>query len=354
MLHRGDLLGELSRMKRTIAVGGTHGKTTTASMAALALLEAGREPAFLIGGELRAAGTNAAWGAGEWAVIEADESDRSFLKLGRDVAVVTNIELDHHATYASLAELEEAFEEFAAPAERARAGPGRGAAGRGRGGVTFGIEQGASCADAEDVRLHPRRFALPVEGVEVELQVPGEHNVLNALAALAALRAAGCRSRRPPRRSPTFTGAGRRFEEHGRTGLGARSSTTTTPTIRPRCGPRSAARGRSSRAGSWRASSRTSTRARDARARVRPRAGAGGPGRGARRLPRARAAEDFPGVSGYLVAEAAADAAGGRPSGGCPDSTTRSASCAAELGEGDLLLTLGAGDVDELARRLTT
>ena len=68
-------------MKRTIAVGGTHGKTTSASMAALALLEAGREPAFLIGGELRAAGTNAAWGAGEWAVIEADESDRSFLKL---------------------------------------------------------------------------------------------------------------------------------------------------------------------------------------------------------------------------------------------------------------------------------
>ena len=81
VLHRGDLLGELSRMKRTIAVGGTHGKTTTASMAALALLEAGRDPAFLIGGELRAAGTNAAWGAGEWAVIEADESDRSFLKL---------------------------------------------------------------------------------------------------------------------------------------------------------------------------------------------------------------------------------------------------------------------------------
>jgi UDP-N-acetylmuramate--alanine ligase len=98
VLHRGDLLGELSQMKRVIAVGGTHGKTTTASMAALALLETGRDPGFLIGGELRAAGTNAAWGQGEWAVIEADESDRSFLKLKRDVAVVTNIELDHHAT----------------------------------------------------------------------------------------------------------------------------------------------------------------------------------------------------------------------------------------------------------------
>src|SRR5918996_4750456 len=95
VLHRGDLLGELSRMKRTIAVGGTHGKATTASMAALALLEAGRDPAFLIGGELRAGGTNAAWGAGEWAVIEADESDRSFLKLERDVAGIPDVELDH-------------------------------------------------------------------------------------------------------------------------------------------------------------------------------------------------------------------------------------------------------------------
>src|SRR5215212_8398037 len=124
VLHRGDLLGELSRMKRTIAVSGTHGKTTTASMIALALLETGRDPAFLIGGELRAAGTNAAWGAGEWAVIEADESDRSFLKLNRDVAVVTNVELDHHATYANLGELEEAFEEFAAPATVRVLGPG--------------------------------------------------------------------------------------------------------------------------------------------------------------------------------------------------------------------------------------
>src|SRR5918992_4111835 len=117
VLHRGDLLGELSRMKRTIAVSGTHGKTTTASMAAHVLRETGRDPGFLIGGELRSAGTNAAWGEGDWAVIEADESDRSFLKLDREVAVVTNIELDHHASYASLGELEEAFAQFAAPAE---------------------------------------------------------------------------------------------------------------------------------------------------------------------------------------------------------------------------------------------
>src|SRR5215210_1529595 len=116
VLHRGDLLGEVSRLKRTIAVGGTHGKTTTASMAAHALLECGRDPGFLIGGELRAAGTNAGWGEGGWAVIEADESDRSFLKLARDVALVTNVELDHHHTYRSLDELTAAFADFTQPA----------------------------------------------------------------------------------------------------------------------------------------------------------------------------------------------------------------------------------------------
>ena len=193
VLHRGDLLGELSRMKRTIAVGGTHGKTTTSSMVALALLAAGREPAYLVGGELRAAGTNAAWGAGEWAVIEADESDRSFLKLGREVAVVTNVELDHHATYATLAELELAFQEFAAPAELRVLGPGVELPGRGR-EVHFGIGEGG--VRAEGVELHPGGSRFRVDGVEIALRVPGRHNVLNALAALAACREAGRRGRR--------------------------------------------------------------------------------------------------------------------------------------------------------------
>ncbi len=116
VLHRGELLGEVSRLKQAIAVAGTHGKTTTCGMAAHALVACGRDPAYLIGGELRSAGTNAAWGEGEWIVVEADESDRSFLQLARDVAVVTNVELDHHHTYRSLSELKEAFAEFAAPA----------------------------------------------------------------------------------------------------------------------------------------------------------------------------------------------------------------------------------------------
>ena len=345
VLHRGDLLGELSRMKRTIAVGGTHGKTTSASMAALALLESGREPAFLIGGELRAAGTNAAWGAGEWAVIEADESDRSFLKLARDVAVVTNVELDHHATYANLGELEEAFEEFVEPAAVRVLGPGVELPGDGD-AVTFGI------GDAEHLTLTAGGSRFVVDGVEVNLQVPGEHNVLNALAALAAVGAAGVPVQEAAPGLAKFTGAGRRFEEHGRTPGGAlvyddyahhptevRATLEAARTLEPH---------RLVAAFQPHLYSRTQMLARDFgralaladlvvvldvyRARERP--------------------EDFPDVSGFLVAQSAADAAAGRPVWWMPRLEDAEQSLQSELSEGDLLLTLGAGDVDELARRL--
>jgi UDP-N-acetylmuramate--alanine ligase len=352
VLHRGELLGELSRMKRTIAVGGTHGKTTSASMAALALLEAGRDPAFLIGGELRAAGTNAAWGAGEWAVIEADESDRSFLKLGRDVAVITNIELDHHATYANLGELQEAFEEFAAPASVRVLGPGVELPGEGD-AVAFGIEGGGGGLRAESVRLHRGSSSFTVDGVEIQLQVPGEHNILNALAALAALRAAGIPLVEAAPGLAKFTGAGRRFETRGRTESGAlvyddyahhptevQATLAAARTLEPR---------RLVACFQPHLYSRTRMLAREFgralaladlivvldvyRARERP--------------------EDFPDVSGFLVAQAAADAAAGRPVWWLPRIDDAERQLRAELTEGDLLLTLGAGNVDELARRLT-
>jgi UDP-N-acetylmuramate--alanine ligase len=350
VLHRGDLLGELSRMKRTIAVSGTHGKTTTASMAALALIETGGEPAFLIGGELRAAGTNAAWGAGDWAVIEADESDRSFLKLGRDVAVVTNVELDHHSTYARLSELEEAFAEFAAPAEVRVLGPGVELDGEGE-AMRFGIEEGA--LSAHDVTLGRGSSRFRVEGVEVELTVPGEHNVLNALAALAALRAAGVPIEEAAPALAKFTGAGRRFESHGRTAGGAevyddyahhptevRATLEGARTLEPR---------RLVAAFQPHLYSRTKMLAREF-------------GRALALAdlivvldvyPARERAEDFPGVGGFLVAEAAADFAGGRPVWWLPALDDAERQLSAELGEGDLLVTIGAGNVDELARRLT-
>ena len=259
IIHRGDLLGQLSRMKRTIAVGGTHGKTTTAAMAVHALREAGRAPAFLIGGELRAAGTNADWGAGEWAVIEADESDRSFLKLDREVAVVTNVELEHHATYRTLGELERAFGEFLAPAS-VRVLVAGVELPWADGALTFGVEEGAMRADGLELLPGGSRFG--VDGAEVELRVPGRHNVLNALAALAACRAAGLEPQEAAPALAGFTGAARRFEEHGKTAVGgARLRRLRPPPNRgeghTRGGPDTPAR-----RASWPASSRTSTRAR--------------------------------------------------------------------------------------------
>ena len=349
VLHRGDLLGELSRMKRTIAVSGTHGKTTTASMAALALMETGREPAFVIGGELRAAGTNAAWGAGEWAVIEADESDRSFLKLARDVAVVTNIELDHHSTYSRLSELEDAFAEFTRPAAVRVLGPDVELPGEGE-SVTFGIDGGA--LRAQDVTLGAGSSRFRVGDAEVELTVPGEHNVLNALAALAALRAAGVPVEEAAPALSKFSGAGRRFEHHGRTETGAEvyddyahHPTEVRATLE---GARTLGPRRLVAAFQPHLYSRTKMLAREFgralaladlvvvldvyRARERP--------------------EDFPGVSGYLIAETTADAAGGRPVWWLPQLEEAEKQLRGELGEGDLLVTIGAGNVDELAVRL--
>src|SRR3954454_21630277 len=216
VLHRGDLLAELAGLKRSLAVAGTHGKTTTASMAAHVLVALGRDPAYLIGGELRTTGTNAAWGAGEDIVVEADESDRSFLKLAPDFGVITNIELDHHATYRSQHEVEEAFAEFVSRCGRASAwadAPPVGAQ------ETFGIEDGD--LRATGVRLESSGSRFEVDGTAVELRVPGRHNVLNALAALACLRAAGVSVADAAPALATFTGAKRRFERRGTSAAGA-------------------------------------------------------------------------------------------------------------------------------------
>ncbi|MER3454033.1 MAG: UDP-N-acetylmuramate--L-alanine ligase [Acidimicrobiia bacterium] len=110
---RTDAVAHISEMKRTISVGGTHGKTSTSSMLALVLSEAGLDPSFMVGAELNEAGTNARWGSGEWQVLEADESDGTFLKLKTEIAVVTNVDRDHLENWAgSFDRLKEAFAEF--------------------------------------------------------------------------------------------------------------------------------------------------------------------------------------------------------------------------------------------------
>src|SRR6202011_2382113 len=109
---RAQLLSELTALRRTIAVAGTHGKTTTASMLVHAMRGAGLAPGWLVGGSISEEEPNADWGDGDWLVVEADESDRSMLSLRVEIAVLTNLELDHHATFSSLVELREAFGSF--------------------------------------------------------------------------------------------------------------------------------------------------------------------------------------------------------------------------------------------------
>jgi len=181
-IHRGVLLAELCAEKRLIAVAGTHGKTTTTAMLAWALRGLGADPAFFVGGEVPGLGPggaagNAGWGGGEWVVAEADESDGSFLELEPEIAVVTNVEMDHHSHWGSERELRMAFAEFAARAKQV--------------------------ARPDDVDLEP------------ELAVPGHHNLLNARAALAAVRLAGFDADRAAEALASFPGVHRRLELKG-------------------------------------------------------------------------------------------------------------------------------------------
>ena len=351
ILHRGDLLAEIVGLGRSIAVSGTHGKTTTSAMIAHALLETGRDPTYLIGGKLRSSAANAAWGGGGWIVVEADESDRSHLKLSPEVAVVTNAELDHHATYHSIAELEAAMADFASSARTRIVSEPLSlelpADGRTH---TFGI--GAGDLAAEDVELLALGSRFRVEGVEVELPVPGAHNVLNALAALGACREAGVDLPEAAPALATFAGTGRRFEPRGRTAAGAEvyddyahHPTEVRATLEA---ARSLDARRVVACFQPHLFSRTRHLAREFGAALA--------------LadvvvvleiyPSRERAEDYPEVSGRLVAAAAADAAGGRPVYWTPRMEDAEALLRRELRPGDALLTLGAGNVDQLAGAL--
>jgi UDP-N-acetylmuramate--alanine ligase len=347
-VHRGALLGELSGLRRTIAIAGTHGKTTTASMAAHALLALGWEPSYVIGGELSTTGTNAAAGAGEWLVVEADESDRSFLELETEIAVVTNIELDHHTTYASLGELEAAFAQFLRKGlRRVVADTPDAEPFLDRVGIVEAAFYGAS-----EIELHAGGSRFRWAEQEVTLAVPGAHNVANAAAALTACVIAGAPRRQLAPALADFRGAGRRFERLGVTAAGAlvvddyaHHPTELAATIAAArtLGPR-----RVVAAFQPHLFSRTQLLAREfgtalARADVACVLDV---------YPARERAEDFPGVTGLLVAEAAADAAGGRVVAWTPGFDDAERFLGSVLREGDLCLVLGAGDIDALGRRL--
>ncbi len=177
---RAEFLAELVALRRSIVIGGAHGKTTTAAMVAYVLRELGHDPAWIIGGVVPQLGGNAGTGEG-WLVVEGDESDRSIDLLEAEIAVVTNIELDHHSTYGSEAELSAFFERWLARAPS----------------VVRGWE---------------------LEPVDLQLSVPGDHNRMNAAAALAALALAGVEREEAESVIVGFTGVGRRFELVGERG----------------------------------------------------------------------------------------------------------------------------------------
>ncbi len=352
-IHRGALLGELSRLRRTLAVAGTHGKTTTASMAAHALLSIGWEPTFVIGGELRTPGdggaaTNAAYGAGEWLVVEADESDRSFLELSPEIAVVTNIELDHHTTYGSLADLEAAFGEFLRGSlRRVLADVPESEAFLDRVGLVEAAFSGAS-----DIELSAAGSRFTWAGQRVALSVPGAHNVANAAAALTACVIAGAPRAQLAATLADFRGAGRRFERLGETAQGAlvvddyaHHPTELRATI---AAARTLGHRRVVAVFQPHLFSRTQLLAREFGAALAQADAAVV----LDVYPSRERAEDFPGVTGMLVAESAADAARGRPVLWARDFDAGERLLREILRPGDLCLVLGAGNVDALGRRL--
>ena len=224
VVPRAEMLAELMRFKRGIAVAGTHGKTTTTSLTASVLAEGGIDPTFVIGGQLLAAGANARLGSGDWLVAEADESDGSFLRLNPQIAIVTNIDADHLENYGGdFAQVQAAFDEFlhrlpfyglavlciddpevAALAERTP-----------RHVMTYGFSEMADVRAEEVSQQGARmRFTLSLpDGARcpVTLALPGRHNVQNALAAAAVAWQLGIEPAAIARALEGFAGIGRRF-----------------------------------------------------------------------------------------------------------------------------------------------
>ena len=345
---RAEILAQLSALRRTIAVAGTHGKTTTAAMIVHGLRGAGLDPGWLIGGAPGAGLANAHWGTGEWLVVEADESDRSMLSLEPEIAVLTSAELDHHATFASLAALHEAFRGFLARARAAVVVLER--------PELLALAHGAA---AELVPYGPGEYALTRGGArfrwrghEVSLRVPGAHNVADAVAALEATRLAGADETRVVDALARFPGAGRRFELVGESERGAlvyddyaHHPTEIAATVR---GARTLQPGRLIAVFQPHLYSRTALLARDF-----GRALAGADVACVLEVyPARERAADHPGVSGLSIAESTADAAAGRPVYWLPTFADAEPPLRALLQGGDLCLVMGAGDVDQLARRL--
>lgn len=339
-IHRGALLAELCEEGRLIAVAGTHGKTTTTGMIVHALRAIGADPTFFVGGELPGAGANggpanASLGGGELVIAEADESDASFLSLRPEVAVVTNIELDHHARWSSKAELFGAFREFCAPAA----------------GVVTGLDPGLDMLAPPGAR--ELRFSGSAPGPsELALSVPGRHNVLNARAALAAIELAGADSEAAAAALSGFPGMLRRqelkgecagalvYDDYAHHPTEVRATLSALRELEPE---------RLIAVFQPHLYSRTKALAEDFGAALTLADEIG--------VLDVYAAREEPvgplaGVSGLSVARAAADRAEGKRVLWLKDRESAVGALRPRLGRGDLVVTIGAGDVHKLAEEL--
>jgi UDP-N-acetylmuramate--alanine ligase len=228
VVPRALMLAELMRLKQGVAIAGTHGKTTTTSLVASVLAEGGLDPTFVIGGRLNAAGSNARLGAGDFIVVEADESDASFLHLQPVIAVVTNIDADHMDTYQQdFARLKQAFVQFLQnlpfygaavlcaddPHVRAILPEVT------KPVLTYGTAEDASvraeAIEHDGGRMRFRALRKDARPLDVVLNLPGRHNVLNALAAIAVGSEIGVEDEFIQKALREFTGVGRRFQNYG-------------------------------------------------------------------------------------------------------------------------------------------
>jgi UDP-N-acetylmuramate--alanine ligase len=306
---RAEFLAELVSLRRSIVVGGTHGKSTTTAMVAFALRELGCDPAFVIGAEVPQLGGNVGTGDG-WLVVEGDESDRTIEFLRPEIGLVTNVELDHHVTFASEPELEELFERWLAEVPTA----------------------------IRAWKLDP----LPPEALP---HLAGEHNRRNAAAALAALEAAGEKRSEAARALREFRGVGRRFELVGEArGVTVYDDYAHHPTevaatvvaarergdrihvlFQPHLPSRTRHLARELGVALAEADSACVTEVYAAREEVPP------------------------GLSGKVVVDALAEARPGMPIGWAPAPEDGAHIVAAWAAAGDVVLTMGAGDVDRVA-----
>jgi len=363
ILHRSELLAELVATRpRCIAVAGSHGKTTTTAMIAHVLDRLGLKPSYFVGGEVTIGErtTNAHLGDGDIVVIEADESDGSFLRYDPAIAVITNIEFEHPETWSSLDELIDAFREFSSDSESvviAADQPRIGELALGDRSITFApapVEadlQAATITTPEDPALGS---VFKLDELVVELGVRGEHNVKNAVAAIAALELVGVAREDAAAELKTFVGVGRRFELIGETANGAvvyddyahhqtevRAALTTAR--------QTAKGGRVVAVFLPHLYSRTRSYAREF-----------GEALALADVvivndiyPARERAEDFPGITSWLIATKTADAAQGKPVYYEPTYDDAVDLLERILEPGDLCITIGAGDVYRVAHRLT-